>query len=47
LDEDRLDHVFTWNGSSSLALVKAKRIEVELLLFGMLDSPRLYSFWFE
>jgi len=38
---------FTWDGSSSLASIKAKHIEVELPLFGILDSPRLHSFWFE
>ena len=46
LDDDRLDHTFTWNGSSSLAKVKAADIQVEFQLFGTLDSPRLHSFWF-
>ncbi|MBL9214154.1 MAG: hypothetical protein JNG83_01630 [Opitutaceae bacterium] len=47
LDEDSLDHTFTWQGSPSLASVKAARIQVELLLFGTLESPQLYSFWFQ
>ncbi|MBM3854511.1 MAG: hypothetical protein FJ399_15400 [Verrucomicrobia bacterium] len=47
LEEDRLDHTFTWRGSASLAAVRAARVQVEFLLFGMLDSPRLHSFWFE
>jgi len=47
VEEDRLDHTFTWKGSPSLAAVKAVRIQVEFLLFGTLESPRLHSFWFE
>jgi hypothetical protein len=46
LSEGSLDHRITWRGSPSLAAVKAKRIRVEFRLFGALDSPQLYSFWF-
>jgi hypothetical protein len=46
-EEDRLDHTFTWKGSASLAAVRAARVEVEFLLFGTLESPRLHSFWFK
>src|SRR5690606_17948000 len=47
LEEDSLDHTFQWNGSASLAAARAERIQIEFKLFGVLDSPRLYSFWFE
>jgi hypothetical protein len=41
-----LDHRITWNGSADLDQVNARRIRVEFQLFGALDSPQLYSFWF-
>jgi hypothetical protein len=43
---DSLDQTITWKGSSDLSRITAKRIRAEFELFGNLDSPQLYSFWF-
>jgi hypothetical protein len=40
------DQKLSWKGSSDLSGVKAQRVRVEFQLFGTLDSPQLYSFWF-
>jgi hypothetical protein len=45
--ESAIDQTVTWNGTANLYKVQAKKIRIEFLLFGMLDSPQLYSFWFE
>ncbi len=42
-----LDHRVTWNGSADLSNVEAQRVHVEFQLMGTLNSPQLYSFWFE
>jgi hypothetical protein len=47
INESAVDHTVTWNGTADLNKVKTKRIRVEFQLFGNLDSPQLYSFWFE
>jgi hypothetical protein len=46
VDEGSLDRIITWRGSPALAEVKAKRIRVAFQVFGSLDSPQLYAFWF-
>jgi hypothetical protein len=40
------DQILTWKGSADLGSVKAERLRIEFELFGTLDSPQLYSFWF-
>jgi hypothetical protein len=47
LGASSLDQVVTWRGgSASLSEVKVARVRLEFELTGMMDSPRLYSFWF-
>jgi hypothetical protein len=47
VSDSAINHTITWNGSADLSKVHAKRLRIEFQLFGNLDSPQLYSFWFE
>jgi hypothetical protein len=47
VDESSIDHTVTWRNSSSLGGIEATRIRVEYCLYGTLNSPQLYSTWFE
>jgi hypothetical protein len=46
VNEASLDQRITWNGSADLGQVNSRLIRLEFQLFGALDSPQLYSFWF-
>lgn len=46
IDGDSTDHTVTWNGSAKLNGKGSRRVQIEFQLFGMLDSPQFYSFWF-
>jgi hypothetical protein len=47
INKSAVDRTVIWNGKANLNQVQAKKIKIEFLLFGILDSPQLYSFWFE
>jgi len=46
IGEDSTDHTVTWNGSAELGKGKGRRVQIEFQLFGMLNSPQFYAFWF-
>ncbi len=41
------DWTVSWNGASDLSAITSKNIQLEFELFGALDSPQIYSFWFD